>query len=83
MFGLEGQEKKKKKADDFVFELEKELKDPKKYQEINEKVERRIQNIKEHLRSGDDKQEFDRWNLLLLGYQAILKVMTRFKSKTK
>ena len=36
MFGLEGQQKKKK-VDEFVFELEKELKDPKKLQEIRAK----------------------------------------------
>ena len=82
MFGLEGQ-KKKKKADEFVFELEKELKDPKKYQEIRTKIEMRIQKIKEVMRSGDDKQEFDRFGLLLHGYNSILKIMARSKSKPK
>ena len=63
MFGLEGQQKKKK-TEEFVFELEKELKDPKKFQEIKVKVEKRIQKIKDSLRSGDDQEEFDRFGLL-------------------
>ena len=82
MFGLEGNEKKKK-TEEFVFELEKELKDPKKHQEIRTKVETRIQKIKDALRSGDDHQEFDRFGILLHGYNSILKVMSRFKGKSK
>ena len=83
MFGLESQDKKKKKPDEFVFDLEKEMKDPNKFQDFKEKIEQRVQKIKESLRSGDDQQEYDRWNLLLQGYQSVQKVMTRFKSKTK
>ena len=59
------------------------MKDPKKFQDLKEKIEHRVQKIKESLRSGDDQQEYDRWNLLLQGYQSVQKVMTRFKSKTK
>lgn len=82
MFGLEGQQKKKK-TEEFVFELEKELKDPKKFQEIKAKIEKRIQKIKDSLRSGDDQEEFDRFGLLLQGYNAILKIMSRTKAKPK
>lgn len=82
MFGL-GDEKKKQKKEEFVFELEKELKDPKKHQEILKKVEARIQKIKDSLRSGDDQQEFDRFGMLLHGYNSLLKVMARFKAKSK
>lgn len=78
MFGLEG-DKKKKKEPEFVFELEKELKDPKMKQEIRSKVEGRIQKIKGTLRSGDDQQEYDRFGLLLLGYESLLKVFSRVK----
>lgn len=80
MFGLEEQ-KNKKKAEEFVFELEKELKTSKKHQEIKGKVEARIQKIKETLRSGDDKKEFDRYGVLLHGYTSLLKVMARFTAK--
>jgi hypothetical protein len=83
MFGLESQ-KKKKPVEEFVFELEKELKDPQKYRELRQKVDARIQKIKEALRSGEDQEEFDRFGLLLHGYHALLKVMTRIvKQKSK
>lgn len=76
MFGLEGQ-KKKKPMDEFVFELEKEIKDPQKNKELRQKVEARVQKIKESLRSGDSQEEFDRFGLLLQGYNALVKVMSR------
>lgn len=82
MFGLEGS-KKKKVAEEFFFELEKDLKDPKKARELKEKIEGRIQKIKEALRTGDDKEEYDRFGLLLLGYNSLLKVMSRFGAKKK
>lgn len=77
MFGLEGQ-KKKKRVEEFVFELEKELKAPQTRQEIKSRVEKRIQKVKAHLRSGEEQEEFDRFGLLLHGYTALLKVMSRF-----
>lgn len=82
MFGLEGN-KKKKVVEEFNFELEKELKDPKKAKELKDKIEGRIQKIKEALRTGDDKEEYDRFGLLLLGYNSLLKVMSRFGAKKK
>ena len=82
MFGLESQ-KKKKPNEEFVFELEKELKNPAKHKEIKEKVELRLQKIKDSLRSGDDQEEYERFGLLLHGYQSLLKVMSRFTGKGK
>lgn len=83
MFGLEGQ-KKKKPTEEFVFELEKELKDPQKYRELHQRVDKRLQKIKEALRSGEDQEEFDRFGLLLHGYNALIKVMARVvKQKPK
>lgn len=82
MFGLEGQ-KKKKTNEEFVFELEKELKNPVKHKMIKQKVEEKLQKIKEVLRAGDDQNKFDRYGLLLHGYNSLLKVMSRFTSKTK
>lgn len=79
MFGLEDQ--KKKKVEDFLFELEKELKVLKKHQEIKKKVEERIQKIKDVLRSGENKEEFDKYGVLLHGYTSLLKVMSRFAPK--
>jgi hypothetical protein len=79
MFGLE--DKKKKQSDEFVFDLEKELKDAKKHKELKQKMEARIQRIKEALRSGEDQEEFDRFGLLLHGYTSLLKIMSRFAPK--
>lgn len=83
MFGLESQ-KKKKPSNEFVFELEEELKDPTKHKQIKQKVEQRLQKIKDFLRTGGENQEeFDRFGFLLHGYNSVLKVMSRFTSKTK
>jgi len=79
MFGLEKQ-KKKKQAEEFVFELEKDLKIAKKHKELKKKVEDRIQQIKEVLRSGENKDEFDKFGALLHGYTSLLKVMSRFSA---
>lgn len=83
MFGLESQ-KKKKPSDEFVFELEKDLKDPAKSRQLKQKVEARLQKIKDILRTGGENQEeFDHFGLLLHGYNSLLKVISRFGSKTK
>jgi hypothetical protein len=78
MFGLEDQQKNKG-APEFVFELEKELKDPKKHREIKKRIEQQIQEIKEQLRGGAEKQDFDQLGLMLHGYTSLLKIMSRFK----
>ena len=80
MFGLEG-EKKKKEQTEFVFELEKELNNVKKHNEIKAKVEKRIQDLKNALRSGENKEDFDSYGVVLHGYTSLLKVMSRFKPK--
>lgn len=80
MFGLENQ-KKHKKADDFVFDLETDLKVAKKHKELKKLAEDRIQQIKEVLRGGDNKEDFDRFGVLLHGYTSLLKVMARFSAK--
>lgn len=80
MFGLEEQ-KKKKKSGEFVFDLETQLKDNKKHQELKKQVESKIQRIKEVLRGGENKEEFDQFGVLLHGYTSLLKVMARFVAK--
>lgn len=79
MFGLEDQ--KKKKSEEFVFDLEKEFKTAKRHQEIKKHIDRQIQKIKETLRGGESKEEFDRFGVLLHGYTSLLKVMARFAPK--
>jgi len=79
MYGLENQ--KKKKSGEFVFELEKELKKTKKHQELKQKIEQRVQASKEYLRSGDNKEDFDKFGVILHGYVSLLKVISRFTPK--
>lgn len=78
MFGLENQKKNKKATEEFVYDLEKELKVGSKHKELKKKVENRIQEIKEILRSGENKEEFDKFGTILHGYTSLLKVMARF-----
>jgi hypothetical protein len=80
MFGLENQ-KKKKPAEEFVFELEKELKIPRKHNEIKAKVEARIQSLKEVLRDGEGKEGFETYGAILHGYTSLLKVFSRSVAK--
>lgn len=80
MFGLEDQ-KKKKNAEEFVFILEQELRNSKLHAEIKKKVESRIQRIKEILRNGENKEDFDKFGSVLHGYTSLLKVMARFSAK--
>jgi hypothetical protein len=79
MFGLEKQ--KKKKTEEFIFELEKDLKAFKTHQEFKKRIEERIQNVREVLRKGENKEEFDKFGVLLLGYTSLLKVMSRLSPK--
>lgn len=74
MFGME---KKKKGKDIFLFDLEKELKDPTKQKEYAKRIEGRILKIKELLRKGSKKEEFDHLGILLNGYHALAIVLGR------
>lgn len=80
MFGLEDHKKKKEKADEFIYELETELKNRAFFAKTKERIESRIQLVKEVLRSGESKEEFDRYGTLLHGYTAFLKVIARLKT---
>lgn len=82
MFGLENQKSNKKKgAEEFVFDLEHQLKIGKNREEIKRHVENRIQQIKDVLRGGENKEEFDRYGVLLHGYASLLRVISRFAKK--
>ena len=77
MFGLEEQ-KNKKKAEEFVFDLEKDLKVSKINKELKARIEGRVQKLKEILREGENKEDFDQIGAILHGYTSLLKVMSRF-----
>ena len=78
MFGLESGDKKKK-AEEFFFDLEKDVKDSKRQQELKALIEKRIQALKAHLHGGQRKEEFDSLGVLLHGYTSLIKVMSRVK----
>lgn len=81
MFGLEKQKKDKKEPEEFLFDIEKDLGNSAKNKALKQKVEARIQKIKEILRGGEKKEEFDQYGALLHGYTSVLKVISRFKPK--
>jgi len=62
-------------------EIEIELKTLPKHKEIKQKIEERIQKIKDALRAGENKEEFDHYGILLHGYTSLLKVMSRYSPK--
>ncbi len=75
MFGLE-----KKPGEKFAFDLEKEIKEkPSRGKEILDKVEKRIQEMKKHLREGANEKDFDHLGILLHGYAALQKVLRKVK----
>lgn len=77
MFGLE----KKGKAL-FEFDLEKECKsNPSKAKDLLKTVENQIQEIKNILRQGTESEDFDKFGILLHGYAALQKVLTKVASK--
>ena len=77
MFGLENQNKKKN-AEAFTFDLERELMKEKSSKELKQKCDDKVQKIKDVLRSGDSKEEFDLFGVLLHGYTSLQKVIQNF-----
>jgi hypothetical protein len=75
MFGMEKQ--KKKGAPPFLFDLEVELKDPEKQKDYAKRIEERVGKIKDLLRKGSKKEEYDQLGILLNGYHALAVVLGR------
>ena len=74
MFGLE----KGKGKTLMEFDLEKELKgDPEKAKKMFEEVETKISEIKTSLREGSETKGFEQLGVLLHGYTALQRVLTR------
>jgi len=77
MYGLE-----KKGKGLFEFDLEKELKSqPNKTQDLLKTVERNIHDIKNSLRQGAASEDYDKLGILLQGYMALQKVLTKAAKK--
>lgn len=79
MFGLD----KGKGSDEseFLFDLEREVEDVERYKEIVNTIDQRTSVIKELLRKGEKKEAFAKLAMILQGYVAVLKVLSRVVSK--
>lgn len=78
MYGLEN---KKPKQPPILFDLEVELKSPKKRRELIDKVDERMGQIRSHLRAGEEKESYGNLVIILNGYLALLRVLNRFNVK--
>jgi hypothetical protein len=77
MYGLE-----KDKKTPFEFDLEQLMrKDPAEAKKTIKKVEDRIQEIKNILRTGSSSKDFDNLGVILQGYAALQKVLKRITAK--
>jgi penicillin V acylase-like amidase (Ntn superfamily) len=80
MFGLEDKENEEKKPA-FTFDLETQLSDTKEQKKIIEKIEGKLQVIKNLLREGENKENYEKLGWILYGYLSIMKVSGRIKRK--
>lgn len=82
MFGMDKKFKKKKGAiEEWEFDLEKQLENPTELRKLKTHIENRIQQLKNLLRQGEDKQTFDSAQTMLHGYLAVQKVLQRLERK--
>lgn len=74
MFGLE----KGKSKSLMEFDLEKDLKkDPKQAKKTIDEIEKKVSEIKAALRAGSESKGFEQLGVLLHGYTALQRVLTR------
>ncbi len=71
------------KSDEFLFDLEREIQDPKQGRELKELVVSRTKEVKQQLRGGADKDDFDSLGILLHAYTSLQKVIARVMKKKK
>lgn len=84
MFGMEkSKQNKGEKKGEFLFDMEKELHDVAKQKEHAKHIEERVHRIKELLRSGKKKEEFDDLGTLLNGYHAMAVVFGKAAAPKK
>jgi len=82
MFGMEEDEKGKKT--ELFFDLEKEIvSDPANYKELKTKIKERVEQLKNVLREGTDKENYDKYGILLHGYVSLQKVIARVRKKPR
>lgn len=64
-----------------LFDLEKDMQDLQKAQEMQLDVQNKVQRITAVLREGLDKESFEQQQTLLAGYIALQKVLARMNRK--
>jgi len=78
MFGMEKpHQKKKKDVPVFLFDIEKELQNTSKQHEYAQRIQERVMRIKELLRKGSKKEDYDHLGVLLNAYHALAVVLGR------
>ncbi len=81
MFGLKNEQGDGDKMEETVFELEEQLSNPKKCNEMQKMLKQRISKLKSYLREGHSKGEFEGLGTLLHGYWSGLRIIARMKKK--
>lgn len=82
MFGLDD-DKKKPKEEEFLFDLERDLKGSDAHKELVDLVESRAQTVKGLLQRGEDKEMYAKLGTLLHGYASLIKVMGKTQKKSR
>jgi hypothetical protein len=80
MFGMK-KESSQDSKDNYLFDLEVQLKEPGQMRAMKEQVETRVNQLKTLLRAGGEKQVFDQAQTLLHAYLAMQKVFDRVNRK--
>jgi hypothetical protein len=76
MFGME--KEKTSKATGYQYQIEQDLQQPAKRKEVLNLVDNRLTQIKNQIREGSvDKQEFDKINIILQGYVALKRIISK------
>ncbi|AAP04783.1 DUF5398 family protein [Chlamydia caviae] len=81
MFNMENTAAKEDKSSRQLFDLEKDMQDLSKAQEIKANVQDKVQKLNASLREGSDKVFFEKQQTLLAGYLALQKVLGRINRK--
>ncbi|WP_348663531.1 DUF5398 family protein [Chlamydia vaughanii] len=81
MFNMENTAAQEDKSSRQLFDLEKEMQDLGKAQEINASVQDKVHKLNTSLREGSDRESFEKQQALLAGYLALQKVLGRINRK--
>ncbi len=61
----------------FRYDLENQIAKPDEFKKTMTHIDEKSQELKNLLRSGGSQIDLDQWTILLAGYQALKKVLTR------